>query len=99
TEVKIGFLPAIVMIFLLRKIGETRSKELLLSGELITAETAQKIGLINFVADAETISDTVFHYAQKLCTDASADSLRLTKPLGPKSIEPKPSEPGPKERP
>ncbi|OWY24719.1 methylglutaconyl-CoA hydratase [Sphingobacteriales bacterium UPWRP_1] len=81
TEVKIGFLPAIVMIFLLRKIGETRSKELLLSGELITADTALKMGLINFISDAETISETVFNYAQKLCNEASADSLRLTKQM------------------
>lgn len=81
TEVKIGFLPAIVMIFLLRKIGETRSKELLLSGELISAEVAQKIGLINFVSDAETIAETVFTYAQQLCTQTSADSLRLTKQM------------------
>ncbi|HWA36104.1 MAG TPA: enoyl-CoA hydratase/isomerase family protein, partial [Cyclobacteriaceae bacterium] len=36
TEVKIGFIPAIVTVFLLRKIGESRAKELLLSGSLIS---------------------------------------------------------------
>src|SRR5689334_9069020 len=45
TEVKIGFIPAIVMIFLLRKIGEARSKQLLLSGELITADDAMRLSL------------------------------------------------------
>lgn len=81
TEVKIGFIPAIVMIFLLRKIGETRAKELLLSGDLITAETAQKMGLINFIAQPDAIEQTVYEYAQKLCTQTSADSLRLTKQM------------------
>ncbi|HRI27855.1 MAG TPA: enoyl-CoA hydratase-related protein [Chitinophagales bacterium] len=81
TEVKIGFIPAIVMIFLLRKIGETRAKELLLSGDLITAETAQKMGLINFIAQPDAIQQTVYEYAQKLCTQTSADSLRLTKQM------------------
>src|SRR5689334_2261149 len=45
TEVKIGFIPAIVMVFLLRKIGEARSKQLLLSGELITADDAMRLSL------------------------------------------------------
>ncbi|MFN3315295.1 MAG: enoyl-CoA hydratase/isomerase family protein, partial [Raineya sp.] len=53
TEVKIGFIPAIVMVFLLRKIGEGRAKELLLSGDLISAQKAQEFGLINYIVDAE----------------------------------------------
>jgi methylglutaconyl-CoA hydratase len=81
TEVKIGFLPAIVMIFLLRKIGETRAKELLLSGELINAEKAQAMGLINYVKAADEIHQVVFDFAQYLCTQTSADSLRLTKQM------------------
>ena len=35
TEVKIGFIPALVSIFLVRKIGEMKAKELLLTGKLI----------------------------------------------------------------
>lgn len=81
TEVKIGFLPAIVMIFLLRKIGETKAKELLLSGELIQAEKALKIGLINYVKPAEEIHQSVYDFAQFLCSQTSADSLRLTKQM------------------
>src|SRR5688572_4725801 len=55
TEVKIGFIPAIVTVFLLRKIGEARSKELLLGGELISAEQALQIGLINKIVPAEKL--------------------------------------------
>jgi methylglutaconyl-CoA hydratase len=49
TEVKIGFIPAIVSIFLIRKIGEGRARQLLLTGELINAETAFKFGLVNYL--------------------------------------------------
>ncbi|MFN3840934.1 MAG: enoyl-CoA hydratase/isomerase family protein, partial [Cyclobacteriaceae bacterium] len=37
TEVKIGFIPALVMVFLIRKIGDGKARELLLSGNLISA--------------------------------------------------------------
>src|SRR5690606_14616565 len=47
TEVKIGFIPALVSCFLTRKLGEGRVRELLLSGELIDAQTAFDYGLIN----------------------------------------------------
>jgi len=51
SEVKIGFIPAIVSIFLVRKIGEGRAKHLLLTGEIIDAEKAYQVGLANSIAD------------------------------------------------
>ena len=44
TEVRIGFVPAIVMVFLLRKIGESKAKYFLLGGSTITAEEAREAG-------------------------------------------------------
>src|ERR1700693_3137363 len=44
-EVRIGFLPAVVSIFLLRQIGEKRARELLLTGRTIEAAEAQRLGL------------------------------------------------------
>ncbi|MBK8471663.1 MAG: enoyl-CoA hydratase/isomerase family protein [Sphingobacteriales bacterium] len=79
TEVRIGFIPAMVMIFLLRKIGETRAKELLLSGKLIDAPTAQTMGLINYVISRENIANEVTLYARHLCNEASAQALKTTK--------------------
>ena len=79
TEVKIGFIPAIVMIFLLRKIGEAKSKELLLTGKLIDAMTAKDYGLINFVSDAKNIKSDVERFAETLCEETSAESLKQTK--------------------
>lgn len=81
TEVKIGFVPAIVMIFLLRKIGEAKAKELLLTGKLIDAPRAMEMGLVNSVFAKEEIGTKVSEFATTLCKDASAQSLALTKKM------------------
>ena len=81
TEVRIGFVPAIVTIFLLRKIGETRAKEMLLSGELISAKKAEEYGLINFIVPADEIEKRIFDYAQMVCNQNSMQSLQLTKKM------------------
>lgn len=63
TEVRIGFIPAIVMVFLIRKIGETRAKELLLSGDIVDAATAEKYNMINKVVPAAEIEAHVTAFA------------------------------------
>ena len=47
TEVRLGFVAAIVMVFLLRSVGEKHARELLLTGRLVTAHEAYRMGLIN----------------------------------------------------
>ncbi|MBX9851043.1 MAG: enoyl-CoA hydratase/isomerase family protein [Cytophagaceae bacterium] len=81
TEVKIGFIPAIVMVFLLRKIGEARSKELLLSGNIISAQDAKTIGLIYSIEEPNQLENAVYEFAQKLCASNSGNSLELTKQM------------------
>jgi methylglutaconyl-CoA hydratase len=81
TEVRIGFIPAIVMIFLLRKIGEQKSKQMLLTGELISAETALQWGLINQVTKKELLEETVYEFAQQLIKSNSGQSMELTKKM------------------
>lgn len=81
TEVKIGFIPALVACFLIRKIGEAKAKELMLTGELITADEAKRIALITDVIDKENIEKTVDLFAEKLCKNTSAQSIALTKQL------------------
>jgi len=46
TEVKIGFLPALVSVFLIRQIGEKRTRDLLLTGRIIEAAEAKELGLV-----------------------------------------------------
>lgn len=81
TEVKIGFIPALVTVFLLRKIGEGRAKELLLSGELFLAEQVLQVGLINRVVAPEKIEHEVGELARKLVESNSAQSMKLTKQM------------------
>lgn len=81
TEVKIGFIPAIVKVILLRKIGEGKSKELLLTGKLISADKAQEMGLINEVVTSKEIATTVEDFAKKLCETTSGESLKRTKAM------------------
>jgi len=81
TEVKIGFIPAIVAIFLIRRIGEGKAKELLFSGDLIDANYAKEIGLVNYISAEDKIEEEVLAYAGKLCKTTSAQSIALTKQL------------------
>ncbi len=55
TEVRIGFIPAIVSSFLLRQVGERSARDLLLSGRLIDADEAHKIGLVNEVVSPQEL--------------------------------------------
>ena len=81
TEVKIGFVPAIVSVFAIRKFGESHTKRLLLSGDLVTAEDAKQIGLVNFISDKKSINNDVKDFAANLVSKTSANSLALTKSL------------------
>jgi len=81
TEVKIGFIPAIVMVFLLRKIGEANARHLLLSGDLISAEDARQLGVINKVVRADKLDEEVLSFAQRLITNNSAHAMMLTKQM------------------
>jgi methylglutaconyl-CoA hydratase len=79
TEVKIGFIPAIVLVFLIRKIGEQKSKQLLLSGDLVKAEEAMQLGLVTKVVSKDKLEETVLTLAHTLIKNNSAQSMELTK--------------------
>lgn len=81
TEVKIGFIPALVSVFVVRKIGEGRARELLLGGELISAERAMLMGLINEVVEPEKLEARVREFTNRLITTNSSNSMALTKKL------------------
>ncbi len=81
TEVKIGFIPAIVMIFLIRKIGEQKSKHLLLSGELVSGAGAVNFGLVNKIINKENLDVEVIDFANKLIKNNSGQSMALTKKM------------------
>lgn len=80
TEVKIGFLPAIVSVFLMRQIGEKRARDLLLTGRIIESAEAKEIGLINEIVPAEKLLARSNELAEVLIS-ASPASLSRAKRL------------------
>jgi methylglutaconyl-CoA hydratase len=80
TEVKIGFLPAIVSVFLTRQIGDKRARDLLLTGRMITAAEAQELGLVNEIVEPDRLMDRAKELAAVLI-EASPSSLTRAKRL------------------
>ena len=80
SEVRIGFVPALVSVFLIRQIGEKRARELLLSGRILDAEQARELGLVNEVAPQERLLERARELAAELLA-ASPTSLIYTKRL------------------
>ena len=79
-EVKIGFVPAMVMAILRRNVSEKRAFELLTLGAEIGAEEALELGLVNRVFDDETFADEVRAFVrrfQKVSRSAVSLSKRL----------------------
>ena len=81
TEVKIGFVPAIVAVFVLRKIGETQARRLLLGGELYDAADMASIGLITETVSKETLDERVDTLAGQIASSTSGSAVALTKRL------------------
>ena len=80
TEVRIGFVPALVSAFVAPQIGEKRCRDLLLTGRIFDAEEAHRIGLVNQVVPAGELMQRVGELAQVLIAN-SPQSMRATKRL------------------
>ena len=80
TEVRIGFVPALVSAFVTLQIGERRARDLLLSGRLIGADEAQRLDLVNEVVAATDVDGSVRSLAETLA-DNSPEALAATKRL------------------
>ncbi len=65
-EVRVGFVPAIAASFLLRQVGEKRTRELLLTGRLLKAQEALQLGLVTQVVAAEELMLSAYALAQSL---------------------------------
>jgi methylglutaconyl-CoA hydratase len=79
-EVKIGFVPAMVMAILRRNVGEKIAFELSTQGFEFSAERALELGLVNHVYDDNEFDERVAEYVSAY-TKASASAVRLTKRL------------------
>jgi len=80
TEVRIGFVPAIVSAFLLRQVGEKTARDLLLTGRIFDTAEALKIGLINEIVLPEKLLARSRELAAQLAENSPL-SLSNTKRL------------------
>ena len=79
-EVKIGFVPAMVMAILRRNVSEKRAFELITRGAEISADEAKEFGLVNQVFSDESFADDVNRYVSEF-EKMSASAIGLTKTL------------------
>ncbi|MBS1808326.1 MAG: enoyl-CoA hydratase/isomerase family protein [Acidobacteria bacterium] len=79
-EVKIGFVAAMVMAFLRRSLGEKRALELLITGKVIPAEEAERLGFVNRVCNDEDFEVEVEKFANEIAS-VSVSAVMLTKYL------------------
>lgn len=80
TEVRIGFVPALVSAFLSLQIGDKRSRDLLLTGRLFGATEAQQLGLVNEIVEREELVARAHALARALIAN-SPQALSATKRL------------------
>ncbi len=80
TEVRIGFVPAIVSIFLMQQLGEKQARDLLLTGRFVDAQEAHALGLVKQVVPAAELDAAVLELATALLAN-SPSSMRATKHL------------------
>ncbi|MGA9767710.1 MAG: enoyl-CoA hydratase-related protein [Blastocatellia bacterium] len=77
-EIKLGVFPPAAAVMLPRVIGEKKAREMILTGELLTAETAHSLGLINYVvaeSELETKAQEILDHLRQM----SVPALELTR--------------------
>ncbi len=78
SEVKIGFIPAIVSIFLIKRCGMSIAKQMLLTAEIFSAQRAYEINLVNYLSD--DVLEKAFEVARNI-NNNSTYSVQLTKQI------------------
>src|SRR6266567_8105323 len=89
-EVRRGLVAGLVMTFLHRQVGERNMRELLLGSELIDAERAREIGLVNRVVARDDVMREVQKFAESVlqgAPDALAQTKRLIEELSSRSVK------------
>jgi methylglutaconyl-CoA hydratase len=81
TEVHMGCIPALVMGFLVKRVGEGRAKELVLRGNIIDAREAHAAGLVTVVVPAEQIESAAMSLAEELLSANSATAMAMAKEM------------------
>jgi methylglutaconyl-CoA hydratase len=80
SEVRIGFVPALVSAYLSLQVGAKVARELLLTARIFDAEEARRLGLVTEVVPREALRARVTELASELMRN-SAEGMRATKRL------------------
>jgi len=80
-EVRLGFVPAVILLFLVKRMGEGRAREFVLRGDILDPVAAQSRGLVTEIVNDEELRPTVLAFAKRLALTTSASSITLTKDL------------------
>lgn len=81
TEVRIGFIPAIVSSFLLRQVGEKRARDLLLTGRILKAAEALELGLVTRIVSDQDLMREANNLAQSLLRNSSESMTAIKRML------------------
>ncbi len=80
SEVKLGLVPACISPYVIRKVGENRSRELFLSGERMDAQKALHFGFVNQVVSYEELETVVEKQIEQLMS-SGPNALAICKDL------------------
>jgi methylglutaconyl-CoA hydratase len=80
SEVKLGLVPAVISPYVIRRVGESRCRQLMLTGERFKAERAKRYGLVNTVVSIEDLDDAVQERTAQLLT-SGPEALKTCKEL------------------
>lgn len=81
TEVKIGFVAAVVLTFLTRRVRGNIARQMLLDPEMLGADRALEIGLVDEVVDDGTSLDAARTRARAIAAKAAPSAIAATKQL------------------
>lgn len=81
TEVRIGFIPAVVMIFLVKRIGEGKARELILRGNSLNAHDAKRLGLVSLVVPEQSLDEAAAELTDELLKQNSLLAMGLCKEM------------------
>ncbi len=80
-EVRLGFLPAVILLFLIKRLGEARAREFTLRGGSFRADEAKAAGLVTEVVPATELVSFTDGFAARIAESTSPSSITLTKEL------------------
>jgi methylglutaconyl-CoA hydratase len=77
TEVRLGILPAIISPYVIRRLGDARARELMLTGERFDAAAALRIGLVHHVVPVAELDAKVEERVQAVLAGAPHAQMRI----------------------